>query len=62
MNSWGVIPQINEGFRTRDEQLAVGRTGTTPAAPGQSWHEVGTAVDILIGRGADGRLDSGPDG
>jgi RHS repeat-associated protein len=61
MNSLGIIPQINEGFRTRAEQIRVnsGASGRNPsAAPGQSWHEIGTAADIQLHRGADGQWDA----
>ncbi len=58
LNAQAIIPQINSGFRTASGQGALGNAGgITPAAPGQSRHEVGMAVDIQINRFGEWTID-----
>jgi RHS repeat-associated protein len=47
LNSQGITPQINSGFRTPADQtrMQTGASGPNPAAI-ISWHQVGMAVDI----------------
>jgi RHS repeat-associated protein len=57
LNKAGIVPQINDGFRTISEQMqAAGsdKYGQVPIGP----HEVGMAIDIQITYGADGNLDA----
>jgi hypothetical protein len=46
MNAQGIIPTISEGFRTLSDQVHVNSGRNPKAKPGQSWHEIGVAVDI----------------
>src|SRR2546430_13968282 len=47
LNTLGIVPQINSGYRTPAEQLRMrrGASGPNPAAV-VSWHQAGMAVDI----------------
>ena len=46
MNAQGIDPTITDGFRTLADQANAGSGNHPKAPPGQSWHEVGLAVDI----------------
>jgi len=47
LNSHGIVPMINSGYRSPADQMRMrnGASGPNPAAV-VSWHEVGMAVDI----------------
>jgi hypothetical protein len=51
MNAAGITPQINSGFRTLADQTTLDSGGRPKASPGQSWHEVGEAIDFQLTRG-----------
>ena len=49
MNSIGIVPQINDAFRTAADQTwyqTQGAGGGRPVNPGTSDHQTGNAVDI----------------
>jgi RHS repeat-associated protein len=49
LNQEGIVPQINSGFRTVAQQASIPPNNGYPVAPpGQSWHNVGLAVDIQL--------------
>jgi RHS repeat-associated protein len=49
LNGEGVIPQINSGYRSIASQGNIPANNPNGvAAPGQSWHNVGDAVDIQL--------------
>ena len=48
----GISLTFNEAFRSQEQQARMNRNprAITPAAPGDSWHEAGRAVDVNISR------------
>ena len=53
LNAWGIVPQINDAYRTAADQVQ--RAGNpTPNIPvadpkkGPSWHQLGYAVDLKV--------------
>jgi RHS repeat-associated protein len=49
LNAEGVVPQINSGYRSVAAQAGIPANNPNGVAPpGQSWHNVGQAVDIQL--------------
>ena len=49
LNSEGIVPQINNGYRGTSSQGNIPTNNPYPhAKPWQSWHNVGLAIDIQL--------------
>lgn len=61
LNSQGITLAFTSSFRTAAGQSAAANSGgpsaATAAAPGQSWHEVGLAVDVKLNRLPNGEVN-----